>query len=168
MPACVDTSVYSIGPEGRGGVGLGEGDGAWLATSELLAFVVVTACGLQAERKTNETSRKQRAIDLRRIGISLGLEKRSINSKGKLSEARNFTLESREKLRASLCSKFLSSCFFDKVSKVAPVEHRHRFIQNSRLADRVLREHSLQNQERFYERAVKKKVSPKPPKVLGS
>jgi hypothetical protein len=26
----------------------------------------------------------------------------------------------------------------------------------------------LQNRERFYERAVKKKVSPKPPKVLGS
>jgi len=27
---------------------------------------------------------------------------------------------------------------------------------------------SLQNRERFYERAVKKKVSPKPPKVLDS
>jgi hypothetical protein len=26
----------------------------------------------------------------------------------------------------------------------------------------------LQNRERFYERAVKKKVSPKPPKVLDS
>jgi hypothetical protein len=26
----------------------------------------------------------------------------------------------------------------------------------------------LQNRKRFYERAVKKKVSPRPPKVLGS
>jgi hypothetical protein len=26
----------------------------------------------------------------------------------------------------------------------------------------------IQNRERFYERAVKKKVPPKPPKVLGS
>jgi hypothetical protein len=32
----------------------------------------------------------------------------------------------------------------------------------------VVRQNQHQNRERFYERAVKKKVSPKPPKVLGS
>src|SRR5258705_7580649 len=77
MPACADTSVNSIGPDGRGGVGLGEGDGAWLATSVVLEFAVVTACGLQAGSKIYEISRREMMIDLRRIGISLGVLKSS-------------------------------------------------------------------------------------------
>jgi len=49
MPAWADTSVNSTGPDGRGGVGLGDGDGAWFEISTTGAAGAVGAGCLQAE-----------------------------------------------------------------------------------------------------------------------
>ena len=67
MPAWAVTSVNSIGPEGRGGVGLVNGVGVWLAPSgEAAAGAVDVGC-LQAENKRNETSTRQKMFELSRI-----------------------------------------------------------------------------------------------------
>src|SRR6266446_2339403 len=60
IPACAETSVNSMGPDGRGGVGLADGSGVWLATSGEAApgMVGVAAC-LQPEKRSNETNSKQ-------------------------------------------------------------------------------------------------------------
>jgi hypothetical protein len=56
MPASVVTSVNSIAPDGRGGVGLGVGDG--VAVAAVSAFCGVTAAGcLQPQIKTAKQSR---------------------------------------------------------------------------------------------------------------
>ena len=68
MPACADTSVNSIGPEGRGGVGLATGEGVWFATSAEGAVTGV-ADSLHAATRSNETSSEQNMT--RRCRISL-------------------------------------------------------------------------------------------------
>ena len=68
MPACAETSVNSIGPDGRGTVGLGDGDGVWFATSAAGAFTGVADC-LQAENRMSELSSEQEMIRRRRISI---------------------------------------------------------------------------------------------------
>src|SRR6185295_13507412 len=55
IPACAVISVNSIGPEGRGGVGLGDADGVWFATSAEGALTGVADC-LQAETRSNEST----------------------------------------------------------------------------------------------------------------
>src|SRR5258705_8018513 len=66
MPACAETSVNSIGPDGRGGVGLGDGEGVWFATSAEGAFTGVADC-LHAENSSNES--KQEMIRRHRISF---------------------------------------------------------------------------------------------------
>src|SRR6267378_5818253 len=61
IPACAETSVNSIGPEGRGGVGLTDGEGVWAATSEGGALTGVADC-LHAENKSNITSSEQQIV----------------------------------------------------------------------------------------------------------
>jgi hypothetical protein len=67
MPACAETSVNSIGPDGRGAVGLGDGEGAWFATSAAGAFTGATDC-LQDENSSNESS-EQKMIGRHRISF---------------------------------------------------------------------------------------------------
>ena len=52
MPASVVTSVYSIGPDGRGGVGLGEGEAAATCSAEVFAAGAVGAACLHAEKES--------------------------------------------------------------------------------------------------------------------
>src|SRR5215210_1423537 len=61
MPACADTSVNSIGPDGRGGVGLAIGEGVWFATSAGGAITGVADC-LHADNKNNEPTRTHKII----------------------------------------------------------------------------------------------------------
>src|SRR5204863_9769903 len=61
IPACADTSVNSIGPDGRGGVGLGDGVGDWFATSAGGVLTGVVA-SLHAENRSNKTSNEQQMI----------------------------------------------------------------------------------------------------------
>ena len=51
------TSVYSIGPEGRGGVGLADGDGLGLAVSE--GAVVTTGDSVFRHANEHEMTRRQ-------------------------------------------------------------------------------------------------------------
>src|SRR5262245_57263364 len=51
MPASAVTSVYSIGPEGRGGVGLADGEGAAACSGVAEGGATVTGC-LQPESNT--------------------------------------------------------------------------------------------------------------------
>src|SRR6266850_3888963 len=60
IPACADTSVNSIGPEGRGRVGLATGEGVWAATS-VGALTGVAEC-LHAENNSNITSSEQQIV----------------------------------------------------------------------------------------------------------
>jgi len=50
--------VNSIGPDGRGGVALGDGEGVWFATSAAGALTGGADC-LHAENKSNETISQQ-------------------------------------------------------------------------------------------------------------
>src|SRR6267378_7151386 len=76
IPACAETSVNSIGPDGRGGVGLGDGEGVWIATSAGVALGVVAAGCLHAESR-NGLSRRQKIIKLRRINKPSRIVKRN-------------------------------------------------------------------------------------------
>src|SRR5882762_2271077 len=61
IPACADTSVNSIGPDGRGGVGFVVGEGTWFATSVGGALTGVGDC-LHPENRSNELSSRQKTI----------------------------------------------------------------------------------------------------------
>ena len=60
--------------------------------------------------------------------------------------------------------------FLEKLwlEKLQPFDERGYNTPKLSRAEMLLRMSQSQNRERFYERAVKKKVSPKPPRVLGS
>src|SRR5829696_2195769 len=62
-PAWAVTSVNSIGPEGRGGVGLGEGDTAAIGSLDGAVGATVAGC-LQATKNTRQDKKKN---DLGRI-----------------------------------------------------------------------------------------------------
>ena len=69
MPACVVTSVNSIVPVGRGGVELGLGDGAALATSVCVATGGAADCLHDEIRNRNVVRNKM--IESIRIGIKV-------------------------------------------------------------------------------------------------
>src|SRR6266536_6674667 len=60
-----------MGPDGRGGVGLADGSGVWLATSGEAAAGAVGADSLQAEIRSSEITRRQKITELRRISKRL-------------------------------------------------------------------------------------------------
>src|SRR6266498_1143103 len=60
-----------MGPDGRGGVGLADGSGVWLATSGEAAAGAVGADSLQAEIRSSEITRRQKMTELRRISKGL-------------------------------------------------------------------------------------------------
>ena len=60
--------MNSIGPDGRGGVGLAVGVGVWLATSGVAALGLAVDAGcLHAENRRNEISSRQKMTELRCI-----------------------------------------------------------------------------------------------------
>src|SRR5690349_25056490 len=58
IPASVVTSVNSIGPAGRGGVGLGDGDAVAACSAEVFAGVTATGC-LHADSSNTAQNRMQ-------------------------------------------------------------------------------------------------------------
>ena len=64
IPACAVMSVNSIGPEGRGAVGLGDGDGDAVAASCCCATGEVGAC-LQADMSRIESVRMNASLRIR-------------------------------------------------------------------------------------------------------
>jgi hypothetical protein len=60
-----------MGPDGRGGVGLGDGEGVWFATSAGGAFAGPVAGCLHAASRSKDTNMKQGMMKLRRNGINL-------------------------------------------------------------------------------------------------
>ncbi len=52
-----------MGPDGRGGVGLADGSGVWLATSGEAAAGAVGADSLQAEIRSSEITRRQKMTE---------------------------------------------------------------------------------------------------------
>lgn len=73
IPACAVTSVNSMGPDGRGGVGLADGTGVWLTISGEAAPGAVGAGCLHPENRENKLSSRQKMIELRRISNELSL-----------------------------------------------------------------------------------------------
>ena len=59
MPASVVTSVYSIGPDGRGGVGLGEREAAAVCSTGAFVVGAFAAGCLQAESNTPKHAKRQ-------------------------------------------------------------------------------------------------------------
>src|ERR1051326_5973497 len=57
MPASAVTSVNSIGPEGRGGVGLGDGDAVTAISAGAWACGVTLAADLQPQIKATKENR---------------------------------------------------------------------------------------------------------------
>src|SRR5688572_15638115 len=57
MPASAVASAYSIGPDGRGGVGLGDGEGAAACSPGVVAAGATEFCCLQPENNTPRHSR---------------------------------------------------------------------------------------------------------------
>ena len=68
MPACAVTSVNSIGPDGRGGVGLALGDGVTVATSVCGAAVVGASDFLQEDDRSKSVRRRK--IEIIRIRLT--------------------------------------------------------------------------------------------------
>ena len=61
-----------MGPDGRGGVGLADGSGVWLAASgEGAPGVAVDSGCLQAEDRSSELISRQKMSELRAIGNKL-------------------------------------------------------------------------------------------------
>ena len=71
MPAVALTSVYSIGPDGRGGVGVGVGLAATTSLGVALSTGAVADGCLHADRTSMATSTRWKVISFRRIKISL-------------------------------------------------------------------------------------------------
>ena len=62
IPDCADTSVNSIGPDGRGDVSVTDSVGVWFASCVGAVVGVVAAGCLHAESNRNETSSEQQMI----------------------------------------------------------------------------------------------------------
>src|ERR1043166_8084643 len=74
IPACPVTSVNSITPEGRGGVGLAEGDGdAVVATSDCCAAGFWADCLLH--EVTSKSAAVSRKIEMILVSVSLDVLK---------------------------------------------------------------------------------------------